>query len=498
MKKENVQGYSKAGVTFVNDSVGTSYGYLELIYYSLRLQHRNQLTNINLYCRMSDDQNDDMITNEDPEIARRSEIAIERKALSDEQAELEKKEELNGAELKRMFEINRKLADLSDEMENSMQVSLERSTALATFSKQPTSTPGVRRNTMFNNESSIQQAIETSSLAKNLLHIEPCKPAEGSDTISAATYRRWRKMLLTTTELLSEEEKESFFLRSAGPKLMDIYEMLTDTSRDADPSQTPFTDTLSCLDKYFDSDGVKIEACSEFEAMRRNSAMGETNIAYLDRLARAAKNCGFATHEFDKRLMTTLARNTDDESIRKAAIDVDFNGKYRSYVQFRNHLRHMELVKNIGLNNRKEVSFKKEVPVHAIEGERSGGMSRSSYQPFSGRSFNFRDPSRARPSSFSNNDEKFRTKICHRCGNSHDPSDCPCRQNTCFKCGRVGHMKVMCGKFRPEKRPLEKERRGPAETDKRAKKMKVEAVETKPEVNQVRSSNGDFSDSSDD
>lgn len=421
---------------------------------------------------------------EDDHESDRTKLIDERRQLLIEQQTLKDKDEaLNVAEVTRLFEIQERMSAITEEIENSMQMSLNRSLALSSFGKQQGSTPGVRRSMSFAEESAIQSAIEKSSLSKNLLHIDPCKPSEGSNTISAANYQRWQKLLLRTTESLTEEEKESFFLKSAGPELMDILEMLTDQSQDS-ASETPFSDILSCLDTYFKSDGVKTEACSEFEAMKRNASKGESNVAYLDRIAKAAKNCGFAAHEFDKRLMTVVARNTDDERVRKAAIEVDFNGKYRTYVQFRNHLRHLDLVQNIGLANVKASTPSKELSVHAVEGAHSSKMARSSYQPYGARSFNFRDPSRARPAPFMRSEGDLRFKQCHRCGGGHDAASCPCRMNTCFKCGRVGHMKAMCGKFRPDKRSLSQEKRGRQDGEKRPRVQKVENVETKQEVNQ--------------
>lgn len=275
----------------------------------------------------------------------RSDLIAKRQNLWDELNKLkESTEPLSADSTKRLFEIQDEIASSTRDIEGLMQLDIQRSVTLASMNKRTASTPANRRVITFNEESAIHQAIENSSLSKNLLRIEPCKPAEGCDTISAAVYQRWRKMLLRTVESLSEEEKESFFLRSAGTQLMDIYEMQIDNCQQDELSETPFSDILTSLDSYFESGGIKNEACSVFESMKRNSAKGESQVSFLDRLARAAKNCGFPTHEFDKKLMTVMARNTDDDGVRKAAIEVDFNGKYRTYVQFRNHLRHLELV----------------------------------------------------------------------------------------------------------------------------------------------------------
>lgn len=300
----------------------------------------------------------------------REQLGNERKKLWEEHDVLRNKEELGETDVKRILEIQTRVMNITKEIEESMQLSLQRSELLQAHDKRTTSTPANRCAITFNEESLIHQALDTSSLSKNLMHIESYKPAEGSDAISTANYRRWRKMLMRITEALNEEEKESFFLRSAGPYLMDICEMLADQQPDTGESETPFSDTILSLDKYFDSDGVKNEARAEFESMKRNTSKNESNVAYLDRLARAAKNCGFPHDEIDKKLMTVVARNIDDEGIRKAAIEVDFNGKYRTYSQFRNHLRHLDLIQSIGLNQKKgQWAAKQEVSVHALEGD---------------------------------------------------------------------------------------------------------------------------------
>lgn len=56
-------------------------------------------------------------------------------------------------------------------------------------------------------------------------------------------------------------------------------------------------------------------------------------------------------------------------------------------------------------------------------------------------------------------------------------------------------MKAMCGKFRPEKRSFTDKDKS-SDKDK-SKKQKVENIECKPDINQVRLNNGNFSDSSD-
>lgn len=55
-------------------------------------------------------------------------------------------------------------------------------------------------------------------------------------------------------------------------------------------------------------------------------------------------------------------------------------------------------------------------------------------------------------------------------------------------------MKVMCGKYRPDRKSHGDQKRGQHDYEKKSKRQKVETVEVKPEINQVRQD----SDSSDD
>lgn len=132
-------------------------------------------------------------------------------------------------------------------------------------------------------------------------------------------------------------------------------------------------------------------------------------------------------------------------------------------------------------------------------GGHSSSMNRSSYQPHGSRSFNYRDPSRARSASLAQREENPRSKTkYHRCGGNHEPSICPYRTNTCFGCGKIGHMKSMCGKYRPEKRSYTEDKRDSHSANKKSKSHKVEQIEQKTELNQVRGNESVQTDSSDD
>lgn len=362
-----------------------------------------------------------------------------------------------------------KLVDIQDEMikvDNEIQASMIRSNdrsnllleSRQAFRMSQVSTPAARRTLNFNDGSeAIHQVIEASAtLSKNLMRIDPCKPMEGTSSISSSCYLRWRVMLMSTIQSLSEAEKESFFHKSAGSYLLDVLEMIPGSQPDP-LSSSPFSDIIGHLDKFFKSDGTRRAARLELEAMRQDSTKNEGNLAYLERVAKAAMNCGFPTEEFDEKLMNVISKNASDKKIRAAANEIDRSGKRYSYLQFRDFILHYELFQNNERTHKEEKSKNKQLTVHAVSENsgvnNSGGFSRSSYQPAGARSYNQRDPSRARYDPYRRAQPSQQSQACHRCGSlAHNHVDCPHRKRTCFKCGREGHMQSVCKSGGPAKR----------------------------------------------
>lgn len=293
----------------------------------------------------------------------------------------------------------------------------------------------------FNDDSStLQQVMEASaSLSKNLMRIDPCLPADGTLTISANTYFRWRSLLLSTVDSMSEVEQECFFRKSAGAALMDVLQMLPE-SQYADPSSpTPFSDLISRLDKFFSSDSTRRSARLEFKTMKQDTAKGESNIMYLSRMTKAAMNCGFLADEFDEKIMNAISKNSSDRKIRGAANEIDRNGKRYTFTQFRDFILHLEQFRNNERSHTEEKLRNRQVPVHAVDEGRSGGMDRSSYQPAGACSFNNRDPSRTRPGQYRQQQTGNQRRTCSRCGGwDHVQASCPHRFKVCHNCNRTG------------------------------------------------------------
>lgn len=433
--------------------------------------------------------------------SRRQDLMEKRRSLAQEQEELMAKEVIeHDAETLRqamqiqgkVFEIDQEIYAIASSINNRQLKDIMESRAQ--FVKLKTSTPSARRSLNFVEDSSaVYQMIEASAtLSRNLMRIDQCTPADGGSSISSTVYHRWRNMLLSTVAELNEVEKESFFRKSAGSHLLDVLEMLPETQHAHVDSETPFTDIITRLDNFFKSDGMKRAARLELETMKQDVQKNESNMAFLERTMKAAMNCSFQVAEFDERLMNVVAKNSSDKKIREAANEIDRNGKRYTYTQFRDFILHLELFRDNEKLHKEDKIKSKQLVINEVLATRGGSMNRSSYQPPGARSFDQRDPSRARPVPYSRHQLGQPAKPCYRCGSrSHDPMGCPHRSKICFNCNRLGHMRIMCTVPVSSKR----QRSPPQQSFKsEPKKSRVDNVETESEdINQVRSESGSSS-----
>lgn len=97
---------------------------------------------------MTDDNvtaNNNETNTEDYQEAQRMKWTDERKALWYELNVLKDKYEIEQADLQRLFGIQGRASYLTGQIENSMQICLQRSATLASFNVQRSSTPATRR-----------------------------------------------------------------------------------------------------------------------------------------------------------------------------------------------------------------------------------------------------------------------------------------------------------------------------------------------------------------
>lgn len=273
--------------------------------------------------------------------------------------------------------------------------------------------------------------------ARALLKIEPCLPASGSDTISSTIYNRWKNTLLATMESASmdNQEKINFFRKSAGNLLLDILDVQPAiTNRNTEPT---FEETIACLDSYFNSCSHKTLARLKFKTMTQEKDEDVTK--FVDRMARAACDCGYPTESYNENLMDAIANGTNNDKLREKALQLDSGTDERlTHKQIRSYAESLKM--SMALQSKK----KGQSEILQVGSSFIPKTQRTFGGNWANRSSNTTDrvfSGQRRPrSDFSNN------KACHYCASSsnHNGKSCFARDKECYHCGKKGHIAKAC------------------------------------------------------
>lgn len=295
-----------------------------------------------------------------------------------------------------------------------------------------------------------QELNKTSSAWSHAtLRCNPCSPSLGSDILTRYDFDMWKSewlSLLDISPTLTEKQKLSLFMRSAGTHLREILTGLSIDSPDESSSLTPYSDMMSRLEKHFNS-----EANQKLEAMVFRSTLqepGESNVEFIRRLLKKVRFCGFTNLMFE--LIATVAQNTTDSRLRLKALDPDCDfSKLMSYAT--------TLQLNSNIEKVKEASSFKQIEVNAVQAQRPSpnnsfatpsGNSYASPTGNSSWSRPSRDPARAQDRN--NNRYKqqgSRSRPCYRCGedaSTHQINNCPAFHKICLHCNKKGHVSKAC------------------------------------------------------
>lgn len=321
-----------------------------------------------------------------------------------------------------------------------------------------------RSRSLFEHEPSVvQQAVDSSNAySRSLVALGPCTPSDDSGRISASDWNRWSRVFTRNSKNLSADDKLGLFERSAGDKLLDTIELLPGASQiGKSDCMSEIDEIFTMVDKFFNSETSTFAAQLEFDVITQNDKEG--NLAFLERVAKKAKNCGFSTGEIDKKVMDAMALRARDKEIKNEAKRLNSDGRRYTFMQFRDIILNMERFQALEGNKIKE-SPGGQIGVCAV----TGSENRSEYFPAGAQRFNGRQgPSNSRQLGFP------RQKCAH-CGGNHSPEGCSAKNKECFKCGRIGHLRHMC---KAEKKPQQFKRTsteyGPAISSKKFKPERV-------------------------
>lgn len=286
------------------------------------------------------------------------------------------------------------------------------------------------------------------------LRCNPCIPSSGSDMLTRFDFDLWKSewfSLLDTSPSLTEKQKLSLFMRSAGPHLREILTGLSIDQPESSTSLSPYSDLITKLEKHFNS-----EANQKLEAMIFRSSSqgpGESNVDFIRRLLKKVRFCGFTNIMFE--LLATVAQNTTDPRLRLKALDPDCD-----YTKLMTYATTLQLNENI--EKVKESTMPRQLEVNAVQSFRPN-PSNTNNLPTGYSSWNKppRDPSRAQD----RNSGRFkstnnRVRLCYRCGedaSTHQMNNCPAFHKSCLHCGKKGHVSKACKSKAAGIPPIKKE-----------------------------------------
>ena len=73
--------------------------------------------------------------------------------------------------------------------------------------------------------------------------------------------------------------------------------------------------------------------------------------------------------------------------------------------------------------------------------------------------------------------DENKVKDCYRCGGKHDPTKCRFGTETCYKCGKIGHMVKVCRSSKKISSNKEQESQGRSFRRRRGRGLQVNKVE---------------------
>lgn len=327
---------------------------------------------------------------------------------------------------------------------------------------------------MSNSVADISKAMERSSMAWTLssIKIDKCEPGEGETVLSYHAFARWKDTLLSTFEpipFISESEKWNVFKRTAGAALLDVLEGL-EVAKVSATSITPFSDAMKTLEAYFNSDSNKKLAKLNFRQAKQ--AQGESNQAYLNKMVKLVKHCGFDVAEQENELMMTVATNTTDNEVRRQALRVGC-----SYIDLRQFVSSLELINSLEKKN------KPKAVVQTLEVQAVSTSTGRTNRPFNSRGGTSGQRS-DRQGRFPPPKGRGDKLECNRCGSKfHTSQSCPHSDKSCNNCGRIGHFARKC--YTSAKRSIQNIQRDNKEGKPEEPAPKIPKNEEANEISQV-------------
>lgn len=279
-----------------------------------------------------------------------------------------------------------------------------------------------------------------SNMSLGSLNIPECRPSEGETDVDKKAYEQWKEILNASFNLVratNEQARMDIFRIKAGSKLLEVMQGTASTEGMPDERTTPFSNAIARLDQYFGSRTYIIGQRGKLISMVQLG--GESNIAFVRRVAAAAKLCGYKSDEEMEAVVRTIVRGTADSRVRVLAQ--------------RNWVNQGDINSLIALVRDREMEILNEEEYQKTNRPTCSTIAAIT-QPAAPH-FPFRRGMGSRPRGIHRGRRIFQQgqtrnqgtsrNVCWRCASIyHGPSECPSQDKVCHNCNRRGHLSRCC------------------------------------------------------
>lgn len=333
-----------------------------------------------------------------------------------------------------------------------------------------------------------------SSITVGSINIPECKPSEG-EQIGRRDFDQWVDIFSSHMDLAGvtdEVTKLALFKVKAGSALLEIFHH-TKSTQDAPNVETfPFANAMHRMRTYFRSSSDVMLQRRRLRLLAQDA--NESDMAYVARAAKVARQCNFEDCKELEEIVGTLAGHGRSKELRVVAMTLlreindikdwnDLNDVKKVELTYQDLIDRIRGLEAINLNEthyKTKYNSNEQVTVAAVEADeafttirqaqfRRGGGSgvgrfNSRFQPYrrpeSSRGFgNYRGSAESsRGSASYRGTANFRrsnqyrwperyggTDHCNRCHSVyHKSDDCPAKDKTCLMCGKTGHLARAC------------------------------------------------------
>lgn len=272
------------------------------------------------------------------------------------------------------------------------------------------------------------------------LNIPECKPSEGENDVDKKAYEHWKEIISASFNLVhatDEQAKMDIFKIKAGAQLLEVMRGTSSTTDMPEERTHPFSNAIARLDRYFGSRTYIIGQRGKL--MNTVQIKGESNVAFVRRVAAAAKLCDYKGDEEMEAIARTLVKGSSDKRVRVLA--------HRNWVNQGDMNSLIALVRDreMEVSNEEEYQKLNRHNTAAVAMVSQDSVRQSQFRRGATTRFRGNQRGKAIYQRAQSHHQGSSRSSCWRCASMyHGPAECPNLDKVCHNCNRRGHLARTC------------------------------------------------------